>query len=392
MSKWDNNEEIQIFREYLRIPTVHPNVDYEPCVKFLQRQAKSLNLSVSICYPANEKCPVVILTWTGLNPDLSAIMLNSHMDVVPVDEKRWTHGPFDADIDQDGRIFARGSQDMKSTGMQYLAAIRALKKDEKQLQRTIHEIGSEFGMKAFVNSSEFKQLNIGFSLDESCAFPLNKMPVFYAERRQFALELICEGQAGHGCIIQENTPGEKVQYMLNKLMELRKIESQKLKDNPELKMGDVTAINLTMMKGGLQTNVVPSEMSLTFDIRLAIDVDHDAFEQQIKGWCAEAGGGITIKPILKDAEASITKTDHSNPFWVAFEDAVKELNLDVEKWVCPGSTDARYIRELNLPALGFMPMPNTPIRLHDHDEFIQADIYLNGINIYKKIISNLANA
>lgn len=28
MSKWDNNEEIQLFREYLRLPSVHPNVDY----------------------------------------------------------------------------------------------------------------------------------------------------------------------------------------------------------------------------------------------------------------------------------------------------------------------------------------------------------------------------
>lgn len=44
----------------------------------------------------------------------------------------------------------------------------------------------------------------------------------------------------------------------------------------------VTAINLTMMKGGMQENVVPAEMSLTFDIRLAIDVDHDAFEQQVR--------------------------------------------------------------------------------------------------------------
>lgn len=27
-TKWSDNEEIKIFREYLRIPTVHPNVDY----------------------------------------------------------------------------------------------------------------------------------------------------------------------------------------------------------------------------------------------------------------------------------------------------------------------------------------------------------------------------
>lgn len=28
MDKWENNEEIKIFREYLRIASVHPNVDY----------------------------------------------------------------------------------------------------------------------------------------------------------------------------------------------------------------------------------------------------------------------------------------------------------------------------------------------------------------------------
>lgn len=26
--EWENNEEIQIFREYLRFATVHPNIDY----------------------------------------------------------------------------------------------------------------------------------------------------------------------------------------------------------------------------------------------------------------------------------------------------------------------------------------------------------------------------
>lgn len=28
MSKWELDEEIKIFREYLRIPSVHPNIDY----------------------------------------------------------------------------------------------------------------------------------------------------------------------------------------------------------------------------------------------------------------------------------------------------------------------------------------------------------------------------
>lgn len=59
--------------------------------------------------------------------------------------------------------------------------------------------------------------------------------------------------------------------------------------------------------------------------------------------------------------------------------------------VFPGGTDSRYIRGVGIPAIGFSPMNNTPILLHDNDEFLKADIYLRGIEIYKKIISNIAN-
>lgn len=161
-------------------------------MNFLKKQADGLGLAVTVSYPANEKCPVVLMTWKGTEPELSSILLNSHMDVVPVDEARWTHPPFAAHIDEDGKIFARGAQDDKSSGMQYLAAIRALKRDGvQQLKRTVHvsfvpdeEIGGLAGMKAFVQSDIFKGLNVGFGLDESCACPFNKVLVFHAERTQ----------------------------------------------------------------------------------------------------------------------------------------------------------------------------------------------------------------
>lgn len=56
-----------------------------------------------------------------------------------------------------------------------------------------------------------------------------------------------------------------------------------------------------------------------------------------------------------------------------------------------GGTDARHIRNVGIPAIGFSPMNNTPVLLHDHDEFLQADVYLRGIEIYKEIIANIAN-
>lgn len=59
--------------------------------------------------------------------------------------------------------------------------------------------------------------------------------------------------------------------------------------------------------------------------------------------------------------------------------------------VFPGGTDSRYIRNVGIPAIGFSPMNNTPMLLHDNDEFLKADIYLKGIEIYKTIIANIAD-
>lgn len=78
---------------------------------------------------------------------------------------------------------------MKSVGMQYLAAIRAIKRDGIRLKRTIHvvytpdeEIGGLTGMSQFVHTNDFKALNVGFCLDEGMASPTDVFPIFYGER------------------------------------------------------------------------------------------------------------------------------------------------------------------------------------------------------------------
>lgn len=76
------------------------------------------------------------------------------MDVVPVIEEKWTHPPFAAEIDADGKIFARGTLDMKSVGMQYLAAVCALKREKMSLRRTVHVVfspGKTYSVKMIAN-------------------------------------------------------------------------------------------------------------------------------------------------------------------------------------------------------------------------------------------------
>jgi aminoacylase len=70
--------------------------------------------------------------------DSKSLLLNSHTDVVPVFTEFWDHDPFEAFEDQDGNIYARGAQDMKSIGIQHLEAVKRLKSKGKTFRRTIH--------------------------------------------------------------------------------------------------------------------------------------------------------------------------------------------------------------------------------------------------------------
>ncbi|GAB0091333.1 aminoacylase-1 [Sergentomyia squamirostris] len=396
--KWENNEEIKIFREYLKIPSVHPNVNYEPCVEFLRRQANSLGMDFSVYHPVNKENPIVVLSIKGTDPSLPAIFLNSHMDVVPVYPEKWTHPPFSAFLASDGKIFARGSQDMKCVGMQFLAAIRALKKEGISLKRTLHaafvpdeEVGGNLGMEKFVLSKEFKALNIGFSLDEGIASPTDVFPVFYAERPSWKVFFKCHGPPGHGSLLLKNTAGQKVRYVLDKMMDMRREQEKRLEDNPNLLIGDVTTINLTMISGGVQSNVVPPDLTIGFDIRLALDMNQETLHENIKTWCQEAGGEIDIIFKQKEPHVPVTSMGQDNIYWQAFKSAIDDLKLKIRPQVFPGGTDSRYLREIGIPAIGFSPMDHTPVLLHDHDEFLQADVYLRGIDIFKKIIEKVAN-
>ena len=100
---------VTLFRDYLRIKSVHPDPDYDSVLKFLEVQAKRLDLDYHVTEMVKGK-PIFIMTWPGSQPELPSILLNSHTDVVPVYEDHWKHDPFAAVKEPNGDIYARGTQ------------------------------------------------------------------------------------------------------------------------------------------------------------------------------------------------------------------------------------------------------------------------------------------
>lgn len=143
------------------------------------------------------------------------------------------------------------------------------------------EMGSADGMKAFVETEEFRALNVGFALDEGSATESETFSVFYAERSVWRVHFECYGTSGHGSLLHKDTAAEKVRYMMDRLLDYRQTQMDILENNPELVTGDVTTVNMTRISGGVQTNVVPPMMAIVFDMRLAVDVNHEEFENMV---------------------------------------------------------------------------------------------------------------
>ena len=153
-------------------------------------------------------------------------------------------------MDEVGNIYARGTQDMKSVGIQYLEAIRRLKLNGVKLKRTVHvsfvpdeEIGGSLGMRKLVKSNYFKNMNVAFSLDEGKANPADKFFLSYGERSNWNILIRCTGKTGHSALLMNDTAAEKMRYIIDKFMDFRAKEEKRLA-NTKLMIGDVTTVNL----------------------------------------------------------------------------------------------------------------------------------------------------
>ncbi|KAA8535911.1 hypothetical protein F0562_028389 [Nyssa sinensis] len=397
------------FQQYLRINTAHPNPNYYEAADFILSHAKSLSLESQTLEFVKGK-PLILLKWPGKHTYLPSILLNSHTDVVPAEHHKWTHPPFDAHLDHNGLIYARGSQDMKCVGLQYLEAIRKLKSDGFEPARTVYlsfvpdeEIGGHDGAEKLADSETFKKMNVGIVLDEGLASPDENYRVFYGERCPWWLVIKATGAPGHGAKLYDNTAMENLLKSIESVRRFRAAQFDLVKAGLKAE-GEVISVNMVFLKAGTPSptgfvmNLQPSEAEAGFDIRVPPTVDQASLERRIAEEWAPASRNMTfefkqkVSVYDKFGKPSLTVTDSSNPWWALLEGAVKKANRKLGKpEIFPASTDARYFREQGLPAIGFSPMANTPILLHDHNEFLNKDEYLEGIDAYKSIIKTYAS-
>eukprot|EP00605_Chrysophyceae_sp_TOSAG23-4_P002191 GSChrysophyteH1.ASY1.ANO1.2421.1 assembled CDS len=343
---------------------------------------------------SKEGHPIVVGTIPGSQPELPELLLNSHYDVVPVVEEDWTVPPFDG-LQRDGRIYGRGAQDMKCVVVGYIHAIRKLLKAGFQPTRTINlsfvpdeEIGGEDGMQVLLQSPWYLSKHIGLALDEGLASEDDYYSVFYGERLPWWIKLRADGNTGHASRFIEDTA----------------VASVACSHSVAAKLGDVTSLNVTLLRAGIQAggrdvlNVVPASAEAGFDIRISPSQPCEEIEQILDSWCAEVNAvNGTCKLTWRHENFALathytTSLNSSNPWWEVFRSTLLDrCGVCCRTEVFPAATDSRFLRALGVKAMGFSPMRNSPILLHENDEYLDESVFLEGVNVYVKLLRALAS-
>uniref|UniRef100_A0A803L0B4 Peptidase M20 dimerisation domain-containing protein n=1 Tax=Chenopodium quinoa TaxID=63459 RepID=A0A803L0B4_CHEQI len=304
----EDNPVINRFQTYLLFKTAHPNPNYTAPVSFLISQAHSIGLHTRTFEFVPGK-PVLIITWPGSRPDLPSILFNSHLDSVPAETDKWIHPPFSGVRTADGKIYARGAQDDKCIGMQYLEAIRNLRelRGYKEPTRTVHlsyvpeeEIGGLDGAAKFVASKEFEELNVGFVMDEGQASPNDDFRVFYADRSPWHVTIKANGVPGHGCRMFDNSAMENLMISIELITQFRDSQFNLVRRGLATN-SQVISVNPVFFDAGILTsngfamNMQPSEASAGFDIRLPPTVDPEFIRDRIAHEWAPASRNMTFQ-------------------------------------------------------------------------------------------------
>jgi acetylornithine deacetylase len=84
-----------------------------------------------------ERRPNVYGWWRGARSGRAPVVLNGHIDVVPAPEPdQWEHAPFGG-VREGGRVWGRGSADMKGGIASAMFAVRALRDEGVELDRDL---------------------------------------------------------------------------------------------------------------------------------------------------------------------------------------------------------------------------------------------------------------
>ncbi len=256
---------IEDLQAMIRIPSVNPDLDPDgtgeaEIAQWLQTWCVSRGLKTQLQMSAPNR-PNLIARWEGKG-DGKSILLTGHTDTVSV--KNMDIDPFDSRI-EDGRMYGRGSYDMKAGLASILGAVDALQASDFQPAGDI--------ILAFVTDEEYASIGTSKLVEEVHADAAiltepTETQLCIAHKGFAWITLETEGRAAHGSRYDLGT--DAILHMNRLLTFIERLETDILvnKTHPLLARPSVHASGI---EGGLGWSTFPERCVLKVEHRLLPD-------------------------------------------------------------------------------------------------------------------------
>jgi succinyl-diaminopimelate desuccinylase len=359
---------VSLTQRLVRFDTVNPSSTELSCARYLAELLEAGGFTVRLHEFAPGRASLVAQARGGSGAPLC---FAGHLDTVPLGAAPWTHDPFAGDTDG-GRLFGRGSSDMKS-GIAALACAALDLVRSGALQKAglslVFVAGEETGCEGASHLARTAGA-LGTASALVVGEPTDGYPLV-GHKGALWLEARTRGVTAHGSM-----PERGVNAIYRAARAVATLERFRFDIAPDTLLG-LPTLNVGTIRGGLNVNSVPDEVLIGIDIRTLPGQHHE----QLRAELARAlGADVELKSRV---DVQGLRTDVSHPFVEQVFDVVeRRLGRRPEPASAPYFTDASILT----PAFGGIPTvvlgPGALVQAHQTDEYAETRCIEETTEVY----------
>lgn len=370
---------LSLLSDLIAIPSVNPPGEkYDEVCSRLRSALEELGFKTRVVEGAKGKPNLIGVLGEG-RPEL---LFNGHVDVVPPG-MGWETDPFKA-VEREGRIYGRGTADMKGALASMVAAVKKVLDEGVTLKGKLiftatvdEETGGLDGLGYLVRKE-------GLRADYCLSGEPTGLNVCRCEKGVYWAKISVKGKAAHG-----STPERGI----NAIEKMAKIISalQSIKFEREHKLLGRPTINIGVISGGTKINVVPDYCEILVDRRMLPAEDPGEVKGEIESALR------SVKALDPQVEYKVEDLLFADPFELpedaplvrmAVEAVQEALGRRPEITGLTGFTDARFTAvDAKIPSV--LVGPGNIAQAHTANEFVEKRQILDAISVYAALLKKL---
>jgi len=417
------DEAVEHLRNLVRIDTTNPPGNETAAAQYVADVLARDGVAAQVLELEPGRGNVVARLRGSDHGDTGALLLLSHLDVVPAEAERWRYPPFSGAL-ADGYVWGRGALDTKQLTVMELMAVLLLQRRNVPLRRDVvlaatadEEVGGECGL-GWLLEEHPDLLACEYAINEGGGQGLSagdhRLYVCQtAEKGVCWMQLTARGETGHAAFPHADNPIERlgravgrlgpssmplhpiplVRKMMHTWLELMGLDAPSVE---ELLAGEVNEASLapyfgtmarplngmlrntatpTLIEGGVRINVIPGQAQAQLDGRILPGMTEEQVVGEVQAAVDDPAVKVSVKLYFPASEGG---ADHA--LYHTIEGVMAEIDPGSRllPYLLVGVSDARYLMSRGVKVCGFAPLreePEVPMAelVHGDDERISVD-------------------